>query len=839
MADNQRIMEAIIRIGGEMDNSVKQSMLKAGNAFTTLNKKCASFEKTVIKAGAAMAAAFAGAATAATVAFIKMGDDINKTMNDLAAKTGATGAELEAMSKSATELWKSGLGESISDVANALSEVKQTAGLTGKELENAAKYGLTLRDTFGFEMNETTRTAAALMKNFGISAEEAYGLITIGAQKGANKNGDLLDTLNEYSVHYKSLGLTADQFVAGLIKGAESGSWSVDKVGDAVKEFTIRSKDASKASLEAFQMIGLNGEEMTRAFANGGAEASKAFNTTVKALKAMKDPVKKNAAGVALFGTMFEDLEAGVLDTFESMTSASLDAEAALKQVAGVKYNDLGSSITQISRSLQAQLIPASQQAAAALQDKMPEIQAAIAKLEPIMADLAARFAEFIPVLIEGGINLVPKIIEHLKEAAKWLSENKDTIIEVGKQVLIAYGIFRTFGLIVGVINGVAAAYASLKSAVLAVKGAALVCKGAFVKLKAAQIGSKIATVASTVAMKAQAVATKAITAAQWLWNAALTANPIGLVIAAVAGLIAIGWVMYKNWDSITAWLNEKWQAFAEAFPRTAAFMKAAWEQFCSNIKLVWDLIANSFKTSWEVLKNVFLGIVALFKGDWAGFCSYFSSAGQAIIDGFKNAWTLLSEWFGGVVDFFRPAIDAIGNAFSGMWDGIKSTAVTVFQAIPALIKTPINAVIKVVNGVIDKINGIGFNIPDWVPGMGGKRFAVNVPKMPMLAAGGFTKGISIAGEAGTEAVISFDPAYRRENQGYLMTAAEMLGMTAVPSNTSNTTINLGGLTFSPVIQTGDNVDRGNIMQQLRACIPDLLDLIENGLRERETHRYV
>ena len=124
-------------------------------------------------------------------------------------------------------------------MANGISEVKKTTGLMGQELEKATESGFALRDTFGFELQESARAAGALMKNFGISSEEAYNIIATGAQNGADKNGDLLDTLNEYSNQYSALGLSADEFIAGLIGGAEAGAFSIDKIGDAVKEFNL------------------------------------------------------------------------------------------------------------------------------------------------------------------------------------------------------------------------------------------------------------------------------------------------------------------------------------------------------------------------------------------------------------------------------------------------------------------------------------------------------------------------------------------------------------------------------------------------------------------------
>ncbi|MCC5468761.1 phage tail tape measure protein, partial [Pelosinus baikalensis] len=155
-------------------------------------------------------------------------------------------------------IYNNNFGENYQDIGKSLSTVKQITQASGKELENLTTNALMLRDTFEFEVNESTRAADALMKNFGITGEQAFTLIAQGAQNGANKNDDLLDSLNEYSVQFKMLGFTADQFTNTLISGATNGAFSIDKIGDAVKEFTIRSKDGSKSSAEGFAAMGLD-----------------------------------------------------------------------------------------------------------------------------------------------------------------------------------------------------------------------------------------------------------------------------------------------------------------------------------------------------------------------------------------------------------------------------------------------------------------------------------------------------------------------------------------------------------------------------------------------------
>ena len=92
--------------------------------------------------------------------------------------------------------------------------------------------------------------------------------------------------------------------------------------------------------------------------------------------------------------------------------------------------------------------------------------------------------------------------------------------------------------------------------------------------------------------------------------------------------------------------------------------------------------------------------------------------------------------------------------------------------------KIPINAVIALINKAISGINDLGIDIPKWVPVLGGKKFALNIPSIPMLAKGGFTNGVSIAGEAGREAVISFQRSVRGQNIATWQQAGRMLGVT-------------------------------------------------------------
>lgn len=95
-----------------------------------------------------------------------------------------------------------------------------------------------------------------------------------------------------------------------LQSGADSTAWNLDKVGDAIKEFSIRAIDGSDTTVQAFQDLGYNANAMMETFAGGGEDANKAFFDVLNTLMDMDDQVKRDALGVALFGTMWEDLGA-------------------------------------------------------------------------------------------------------------------------------------------------------------------------------------------------------------------------------------------------------------------------------------------------------------------------------------------------------------------------------------------------------------------------------------------------------------------------------------------------------------------------------------------------
>lgn len=232
------------------------------------------------------------------------------------------------------DIKSSGVSSDIEKITEALSAVRSTLGALGNvgnaELDRITRKALDMQTTFGSDVTESIQVAAIMMKNgLASSSDEALDLIVTGMQKvSAQMRGEMPEILHEYSTHFRNLGFTGAEAMSLLVEMSKQGKFALDKTGDAIKEFSIRGSDLSKASVTAYKEIGLNAEKMSADIASGGERARTAMQRTAKGLLAIKNPADRANAAIALFGTPIEDLSIDQIPAF-------------LKALAGVK-NQLG-----------------------------------------------------------------------------------------------------------------------------------------------------------------------------------------------------------------------------------------------------------------------------------------------------------------------------------------------------------------------------------------------------------------------------------------------------------------------------------------------------------------
>jgi phage-related protein len=282
-----------------------------------------------------------------------------------------------------------------------------------------------MRDTFDMEVNESIRATNMMMKTFGLSGHDAYNLIAQGAQAGLDQNQNLLDTVNEYSVHFQQMGFSADEMFAMLSSGTASGVFDIDKLGDAVKEFGIRVKDESKGTMEAFTALGLDAQKISGDFAAGGASAKTAFKTATDAILEMKDPLKQNQIGVALFGTMWEDVGVKGIESLLAMESGIDKNRDSLAEINKIKYNSLWEFFAGLKRQFDVgvmiplgdSVMPMLNNFANMIQQNMPMIKQAIGDT---MAGFGTAFGGFVdnvmPIAMQAfdmfNKNILPVLIQ-------------------------------------------------------------------------------------------------------------------------------------------------------------------------------------------------------------------------------------------------------------------------------------------------------------------------------------------------------------------------------------------------------------------------------------------
>lgn len=208
-------------------------------------------------------------------------------------------------------------------------------------------------------------------------------------------------------------------------------------------------------------------------------------------------------------------------------------------------------------------------------------------------------------------------------------------------------------------------------------------------------------------------------------------------------------------WNGIKNVVTTVWNIIKALAETIFNALKVFWDTWGNSIITVfagiWEVIKAVFGTAFNVLADLFAAFSALFAGDWEGF--------------WTNIGAFFSDLWNGLLNIISTILNAIVNAFTSVRDtvakifnSIKETVSNVFGSLVDIVKAPVNAIINLINGLIDGLNGLSFDIPDWIPGIGGNKFGFNVPHIPALAEGGYLKAnnprLAIIGDNRTQGEI-------------------------------------------------------------------------------------
>jgi hypothetical protein len=243
----------------------------------------------------------------------------------LMATTGLDPTTVGRLARAAGEAYASNFGESIAGNMEIAQQAVQSGLLdpesTRRDAQSVIQSLAGVADILGEDVSRVARSTTQLLRTgLAATAQDAFDIIVKGQQAGLNVSEDWLDTLDEYSTMFRSLGLTGPQAMGLMSQAVRAGARDTDTAADALKEFQIRATDASTTSAEGFRLLGLDAVAMTAQIAAGGEGASAGLGLVLDRLREIEDPVARNTAAVALFGTKAEDL-AGAFNGMDLSTA--------------------------------------------------------------------------------------------------------------------------------------------------------------------------------------------------------------------------------------------------------------------------------------------------------------------------------------------------------------------------------------------------------------------------------------------------------------------------------------------------------------------------------------
>lgn len=499
----------------------------------------------------------------------------------LAASLGESPEEAKRYGEVAGNLYASGIGESMEDVAASVAAVSGTFGsldsMGAGRLEELSGKASNFAAVFDQDVAGSIETAGLMMQNgLADNADQAFDLMTRGMQEvSVGMREEIPAILNEYGTNFRALGFNGQDAFNMLISASQGGAIALDKTGDALKEFTIRGADMSTSSVDTFKLIGLSGEEMANAIATGGAGAQRPCRRLLpdcsRSRILQNEQMLRSHSSVHRFEDMSVDKIPGFLESLAGTEDVMGDVTGATDEMTATLNDNAGSAFENMKRAITGELL--------------------------------------------GG----------LESMADWVGRNTELLKTIGTVIA---------PLVIGLV-----AY------------------------KAITLG--------------MAAATATWNAIQMVLNGTMMLNPVGLIVAAIAGLVAIVILIATK----TTWFQTIWEVVWNA------------------VSAAWDWVWGKLKEGFELLKGAFQAI-----GDKAG----------EVKDWVVRKWDEM-------VGFVTGLPGRISSAVSGMWDGVK------------------DAFKGALNWIIDKWNN--FRIPAIRVAGVQVSPEINFPDIARFAAGGDVTG--------------------------------------------------------------------------------------------------
>lgn len=849
-------LELSIRIAGKVDNSLTAAIKTAKNQTSGLARGVSTFAKTSAAALVGVTAAVVGVATTCG----KQAADVEKAMAQT--RTLLTGTADETKARTA-ELTQDVMnisrvtGRVSTEIAagsyQVISAFQDTAD-TASILETATKAAIAGRA----ETVDTVNALAAVTKAYGDTSARAVTHVSDLSfetiRLGQTTMPELANGIQKASGSAAALHVSQEELYAGFatLTGVIGNT---DTVGTALNTLYTKMLKPSKALSKAVESLGYKSAyAMVQQEGLGGTikklgQYAGGDATKFAALFSMRD--LKAAQGIL-----------NTMDVYEQKLSELQDADGATDRAFMTSinnWNDMfgiaSNKVSVFAQQVGMKLLPYAKDF---LSDAMPKIDglmdtvlAGIDKIMPKIEVLFKYLSQNGPQVAGiasavaaawGGMIAAPKIETGVKGVASFLSSGIGKAKGGGAKLL---GKAKGFGgsMLAGIkdlranpglikslpvfgwAHNVKNIPANAKQAVLN----EINSSGSLLKVIGAGAGSVFGKGGLNVGGIAKGAASPFLGMGKVFLGMLSSTGP---VIVAIGTIIALFSILGDHLDNIRGLVQntfgEQGVAVFDGFVGAVQNVGATIQQALSPEGLagIKDFITQTFGEGAGNAFGMFIPLIQSVAG----------IVGQLVDLGVNYLKPLILEVFNFMTTQALPAlipllasvVSLVGttlvNAVKvvvGIVQTLLPIVEPVIMGIISLIQSIVSVTIKVVNGIIGALNKISVPVPDWVPGIGGKTFGFNLSEvaMPQFAQGGFTNGPSIAGEAGTEAVISFQRGVRQQNIDIWRMAGQMLG---VQDNDGS----MPQIVFSPNITISGDADPAEVTRKTK----ELFKLFEQFL---------
>lgn len=513
-----------------------------------MQKRAASIKReqaaNVAARGNARGALLDGVALAATLgAPIKMAMDWEQRLAELNKVANKTPQELAAIANAAQKLAVE-TGVAREEIIGAYIAASQ-AGFAESEwaqfAEVSAKMGVAF-DTTGDKAGEMLK---AWRSGMSLSMDQAAllaGTVNHIANSMNATATDIGGVLQRQGAYLSAMGLTQTQsaaLAATMLSGGATEEIAATASKNFMKAMTVGFA-ATKSQIEVFDMLDINPQKLAKQMQQA---PEKAIVDVMKRLQKLA-PDKMAPAMKMLFGDESIGPAAQIVQSVDGLVAAFAMADDRAKTLGSLQaeFDSMGNTTKQQMQKASEGVKVVTTALGAGL---LPAINTTLAAFAPMALGLA-----------------------------QWMQANEGLVTTV-VGIIAAMIAFK--------IAAIAGAYAFTF-----LKGAWLAGQAVLFTLRTAWMLHTGALVAGTAASRTAVVVSKALTAAQWLMNAALSANPIGLLVVAIVGLIAAGLLLWRNWDQVVAGGKALWQDFM-------GWLSGLWVSISATASTAWAGMVQSF----------------------------------------------------------------------------------------------------------------------------------------------------------------------------------------------------------------------------------------------------